>query len=487
MEYPNFVGPSYISQAVTADNEELYNFYVEPLEVPGATTRYALYPTPGVENLGSEGSGPGRAHYAVGGREFAVIGASFVEIDQAGTVTVYGSVSSDGRPATICSSGDAGGEVFITAGTNGYLFNLATNTFSTIAALAGIAVVGAYLDGYFFALDTALSRLYASELLDGATWNTGTSFTDRTIAPDPWISMIVADRRLWMIGTQTSEAWINRGLSPFPFEPDPSLFVEFGTCATFSVTLVDGAPMWLDATHEGQGRVLRLAGYTPEIVSTFPVTSAINGYDVVSDAIGDTYTDLGHTFYLINFVDADVTWAWDATNPSPAQGWAKRGTWISEQSRYSIWRPCYHAFVFGQHRMLDLSTGDFYRMSSSLTSDVDDREIRRLRQAPCLLNQLEWVFLSAFELDVEPGLGNTVDPGSEPEVMLQISRDGGKTWGNERWRSAGATGEYKKRVRWNRCGAGRRIVVRIVMTDPIQWRITGAYLELPPDQARGVA
>ena len=74
-----------------------------------------------------------------------------------------------------------------------------------------------------------------------------------------------------------------------------------------------------------------------------------------------------------------------------------------------------------------------------------------------------------------PAFGLT--PGWDPQVMLRISNDGGKTWGPELWRSAGKMGEYTKRVSWNRMGSARRRVFEVTMTDPIPWKITGCYLE----------
>jgi hypothetical protein len=61
--------------------------------------------------------------------------------------------------------------------------------------------------------------------------------------------------------------------------------------------------------------------------------------------------------------------------------------------------------------------------------------------------------------------------------MLRFSNDGGRTWSAELWRSAGKMGEYGRRVMWYRMGSARRRVFEVSMTDPIQWRITGAYLE----------
>lgn len=235
MEYPAFVGGSYEAQAISACFTRTVNLYVEDILDPGGNVKRCLLRVPGVEVLSSLANGPGRAHFYENGREFAVIGSKFVEISADGlTITEHGDVGLDGNPATISSNGAAGGELFITSAGDGYLFTLATDTLTTIAALADKATTGGYMEGYFFALDATNGTVYASELNDGATWNTGTSFAQRSLASDPWIAMKVAQRTLWLLGSKTSEGWYNRGTSPFPLEPHPSALIQHGCAAPFS-------------------------------------------------------------------------------------------------------------------------------------------------------------------------------------------------------------------------------------------------------------
>ena len=81
MEYPSFIGSSYISQSPLADQEWTMNFYMEQIQSEGGSTKAALYPTPGFEQFGSTIAGsPGRAHFAQDGKEWAVIGTKFFEI-----------------------------------------------------------------------------------------------------------------------------------------------------------------------------------------------------------------------------------------------------------------------------------------------------------------------------------------------------------------------------------------------------------------------
>ncbi len=90
------------------------------------------------------------------------------------------------------------------------------------------------------------------------------------------------------------------------------------------------------------------------------------------------------------------------------------------------------------------------------------------------------VQIPTLELLMRTGIGLTpaawdganVPQGANPQVMMRISKDGGKTWGPERWRSAGAIGRYLTRVRWLRAtGNYRNAVMEIVVTDPVDWQL----------------
>ena len=60
--------------------------------------------------------------------------------------------------------------------------------------------------------------------------------------------------------------------------------------------------------------------------------------------------------------------------------------------------------------------------------------------------------------------------------MLQFSDDGGHTWSNEEWVSAGVQGAYAWRARWLRVGRTRDRVWRVVMSDPVAWHLLNAYV-----------
>lgn len=396
MRFDAFFGGSFESQSYKADIADTINWYPEQLEDEGATQRHVLYPTPGVVEIADASAGSGRAHFFQGGREFAVIGTAFLELDSGGNLTTRGTVALGNNPATIVSNGDGGGQLFITSGDNGYLYDLTANVLSQITALDGKATMGEHLDGYFLALDSATSTFYFSDLLDGATWVTGENFGQRSLAPDPWKSFKVLGRIIWFFGEFTSETWFDTG-ARFPFAPTPSGLVPYGISAPFSRAIIGDDIIWLGATASGRKSVLRAQGVQPEVISTKPLESAIETYDEVERATGDVYSERGHTFYLISFDQSDITWAFDLET----RLWCKRGTWISGESRFVSWRPRFYAPAFGEHRILDVAGGKVYRMGADLTTDVDGLLIRRVRRAPAIVNELQRVFYPAFELDME--------------------------------------------------------------------------------------
>jgi hypothetical protein len=56
-------------------------------------------------------------------------------------------------------------------------------------------------------------------------------------------------------------------------------------------------------------------------------------------------------------------------------------------------------------------------------------------------------------------------------VWLQVSQDGGETFGYERQSTLGSVGQRKARARWRRAGTGRNTVLRIAttMTRRVAW------------------
>ena len=485
MDYAGFCGPSYPSQAYTADQERTVNFYFEQMESPAATSRYVLYPTPGVvdflgASLVTAGvGGGGRAHFAQNGREFAIIGNTFLEIFEDGTFSDRGTVFDDGLPATIDSNGEGG---------NSALHLLREQRLhlqphdehprrrgSSSPTRRGWEPSST---GTSWPWTPGTSTFYFSALLDGNSWSTGLDFAQRSGSGDPWVAMKVNRSYIYLLGEQTSEVWYDTGAS-FPFARHPSGQLAVGCCAQFSAAVVENNLLFLAATATSRGAVYKVSGFTPERVSTFAFETAIDAYGTIADAQGDTYYQQGHPFYVLSFPDEDkASWLWDSANGL----WTEQGTWDPNfASDYVAWRPRWTVNIFEETRILHATIPAVYQLTSTSTGDAAPSSrggdpIRRLRRGPAIVSELERMYYPAFEVDLQPAVGNTTPPGDDPQIMLRQSKDGGRNWTSERWASAGKVGEYGKRMRWNRCGMGRRMAFEVTMSDPVPWRVTNAYL-----------
>lgn len=478
MRYEGFIAGTYQSQSIVTDAERTVNLYVENSESEGSANKKALYPCPGFQSFllaGQVTEVQWRALKVAGSRVFGIVGGSFYEIFSNGTATKYGTVAQDSNLATISFNGQTGGQLFITSGTNGYLFALSTNTLTQIAALNGIATMGAMSNSIFLAFNILTGIVRFSAINDGSNWP-GVNFFARSLRPDPWQAMVIGpDFRVWLVGTETTEIWAYFGTLTNPFQPLAGAVIPYGTIAPWSVVTADDKIKWLSGTSLGAGIFVSAPGYYPSRISTYSTAFNWSNYArsaSITDAEAFPYQDQDHPFTVLNFATANGTWVNDELNAS----WHERLKWDQINGVYLVYSPRVHCYAFGKHLVGDRATSSLSVMDVTFGSDADGGMIRRLRQAPAILDQKRIVKYSKFELLMQTGLGLQSGQGSNPQVMMSYSDDGGNLWSDERLASAGMAGQYSKQVYWDRCGAGRDRVFRITMTDPIPWRITDAYL-----------
>jgi hypothetical protein len=117
-----------------------------------------------------------------------------------------------------------------------------------------------------------------------------------------------------------------------------------------------------------------------------------------------------------------------------------------------------------------------------LTVDYSDDStgsvIRRVRQGPHISNKDEELTFDRLQMDMDTGEGLSIGQGFDPTMMLVYSNDAGNTWGYELWRSAGKLGDHRIQVAWSRLGTAKNRVFRLVVSDPVPWRLVGAWLEI---------
>ena len=126
----------------------------------------------------------------------------------------------------------------------------------------------------------------------------------------------------------------------------------------------------------------------------------------------------------------------------------------------------------------DRLTGKLFVIDPAVYTEADGALIQRIRVAPRFSAQQTRFTVDRLQLTMDVGVGLVTGQGDDPQVMLQTSRDGGKTFGMERWRTAGPIGTYRTRVVWHRLGQARNFVPKIMLTDPVPFRISECLVDV---------
>lgn len=433
--------------------------------------------------LGGAPAKPIRGLLTITGRTFCVAGSGFFEIFANGTFTQLGTVSNDSLLVTMAAS-----SIYVLIGSAGfaYTFNLQTNAFAQIppATFAGTVSRVSYSDGFFIVTITDSRRVYASAVEDATTWP-GLSTTLVSLFPNNIISSITDHRELWLFSNTSTVVYEDTGASPFPFEPNPSAYIEQGCAAKFSPAKLDNTIFWLGADERGQGIVWRASGYTPSRVSTHAIELAFQSYSRIDDAIGYAFQDQGHSFYHLYFPTADKSWRYDtATNM-----WHQVGFWDPVIADYHAHHSQCHTFNFGRHLVGDWSSEIIYQMAINIYQDdfisagaIAQFSIRRVRRAPHISKEQKRIRHKQLQVFLESGLGpqppllDGLGSARGPQGMLRWSDDS-HTWSNLQTRDAGQAGQFKKRLIWRRLGVTRDRFYEFSVSDAIPWRLIDAYLD----------
>lgn len=356
-----------------------------------------------------------------------------------------------------------------------------------------------FIDSYFVINRPETKQFWLSGQYDGFYWDP-LMYASKEAYTDNLSAVAVDNGNLVLLGEVSQEYWQNTGNFPFPFQRIAGSPIDTGLAARFSVARCAGKLFYLAKSRRGGISVIAIENYQPLVVSTPDLDYLLNKYINVGDAIAFSYRQNGHDFYQINFMAQNVSWLYDATSNawsvlqsgSTTRHYANRGTQLSNELIVT-----------------DFRNGNLYVLDAGTYTDDGDYIARELITphffAETSFNKLH---IYRLRLDMEQGLpGETVPTTSQfidyetdnnistqaddplitessdnivdeysatvvsninPQVMLQVSRDGGYTYGNEMWTSFGRQGEYLHRAEWRRLGVSRNFVFKFRITDPVK-------------------
>lgn len=309
----------------------------------------------------------------------------------------------------------------------------------------------------------------------------GAFYALKDSSTDNLVTIYENSREEWLIGERTTEVWYQAGGSSFAFSRLPGIGPQIGCSAKHSIVRVANDLVWLARIGEaGENMIIRTQQYGWERVSTHAIEKALSSYPVVSDAIADCYEEDGHVVYQLTFPTADVTWCLDMTVYDLTQGklgWFQRLSWDSASGTYH--RHAANCMVDFADLLLagDYQTGQLHEQSRAFYTDASN-PLRCQRRTPHVWDKQsrQRVFAASLQIEFTPGVGLQVGQGSNPQVMLRWSNDGGFSWSNEHLVPIGMAGETKNRAILRRLGKFRDRVWEANFSDPVARDIIGATL-----------
>jgi hypothetical protein len=426
---------------------------------------YAFYGTPGLELFAALGESPIRGGISVGDAAFFVHRGIFWELNNAGVRTNRGTIGTTSGRVSMAYNGT---QIAIADGSAMYCYTIATHAFATVTSnLFDNPVDVTYQDGYGVACFRDSQRYQISALGDFTVWN-ALDFASAESNPDGLLRVISDHGELVLAGDQTVEFAGNTGGQDFPFSSFKSSTLQFGLAAPWSLVQYNDSLAGLFKNRMGQVQVMVMRGHAVAPISSQEVDHLINDYEAVADATAFSYMLGGHPMYQINFPTAGKSWLYDAST--------------------QLWSPLEYGLNGARHRaeiqvdllnrtyVTDHENGNIYRLTASAYTD-NGAPIARELVGRHLSRDFKPVAVSRLEVDMESGVGLVAGQGANPRAALSVSKDNGRTWGNDIVASMGAIGEYATRIVWRRLGSSRDWLFKIRITDPAKVAITGASIE----------
>lgn len=330
-----------------------------------------------------------------------------------------------------------------------------------------------FVDGYFI-VTTDDKKAIVSAVNDGLSWN-ALDFISAESDPDEVIAPFVSNNQLYLLGTQTTEAFNNIGGAGVPFRRS-GFFLPIGCSAPNSVTQLGGQVLWLGRGENEKPSIYLFQGGQTQKVSTTAIDNIIHNLrdDEIANAFSWAYSLRGSMF--TGFTFGDFTFVYDIATGR----WHERQSIVRDSIGVITTKRCRINTVLNAYNELivgDSEDGRIGFIDERIYMEYDEPLQSFFTTAPVFNNNMPFA-LPVIELLCESGVGN--EQVQDPQVRLEISRDGA-LFEQPRTRELGRVGNRKIRQVWNKNGQVRQYCIfKITISDPVKRRLYGLSVKIKP-------
>jgi hypothetical protein len=392
-----------------------------------------LRPAEGIVQLGS-GPGVDRGGINWNGLCYRVMGTKLVRVMDDGTTTTLGDVGSGGQ-VTFDYSFD---RLAVASGGRFYYWDGATLKQVTDADL-GMVKDFVWVDGYFMTTDGIY--LVITELNDPfavSPLKYGSSEAD----PDEIIGILKLRNEIYALNRYSIEVFQNVGGDLFPFERIEGAQMMRGVIGTFAAAVFMESLAFLGSGRNEAPAVWVGGNSSTAKISTREIDQILAGYSetVLADSVLETRVVNGHQLLYVHLPDQTLVYDGAGSQVVQEPVWFTLTSSIVDLGQYRarnfVW--CYDKWLCGDptttnHGYLVNDVSSHY---GSLNGWEFGTVIIYNEGKGAVFHELELVCLS----------GN-VALNTNPTIWTSYTVDG-RTWSQERPRSAGMQGERLKRLAW---------------------------------------
>ncbi len=458
---------SYRSGSRQISSQRCLNMYAERQQ-KGSKTEVSVRGAPGIVSFATCGNGPVRGVHEFQDQLYAVSGSYFYSVSEDGTATNLGGVISGGTNRV--SMDDNGDQLCIVDGERGYVydesggFRLITDAdFHPANSVTGI-------DG-FMAFDRAgTNEIFISDSLDATGYSD--FFASAESKSDDVLAVLNHLQLLHIFGSRTIEFWQNIGAANFPFRRVPGGVINTGVAGSRAFGRDDNT-VYL----QGDDRIgYKISGLKLEKITTPAIDERWQSFPSVSDTEVFGYTFEGHKFIVYNI--NDESWVYDISTGL----FHERSSRDINNTILGRWRGNCSAIAYGKTMIGDRFSGAIGYLDRATFTEFGAQIVGEVTSQP-LYGGGKYVTMPWLEVNLENGVGLSSGQGSDPQVTLFISDDGGRNFDAVEWASVGQIGQYRTQVRFGPLGGYYERSMRLRFSDPVRWTLLSCYA---PDMEIGM-
>lgn len=452
----NISGPSYESRSTAISIQKTMNL-IPQSESAGASA-ITLVSWPGLSPFAA-GSGVNRGMTVFNKELYKVTGAVLQKISSDGTVTEIGEILGNNR----CVFSNDGTHLIIATTGFGYQLTNGVLTRITDADYQGGNSV-AYLNLQMI-FDGDGGKFQVADVGDPDSIQPN-NFATAESAPDDTIRVYVFREQIYVMGERTIEVWYNSGSGNPPVSRVQNAVMQIGLGAVHSVVNTDEYMYFLGDDR----RVYRVSAMQPQNVTSISVSHQLDKLGDLSGAVGGIVRIEGQNFYILKV--QGKAFVFNEMNGL----WFNLSTKADEQSY-----PC-EDFVECYGKRLCACEGSVLELDLDAYTNNGDVIIKERVFGPITSKDLglgdSRLIMSRLWLDMDIGTTQLQQgQGSNPQVAVSASFDGGKSFTKESDILVGRTGEGRESSKWDHCASFRTMFIKIRCSEPIFIAIYGANLE----------